>query len=103
VCLEWPRPTATVTAMAVRRHLLVSGRVQGVAYRASCAHQAMALGVTGWAANLNDGRVEIVLEGDTAAVAHLEQWCHTGPTWAEVDHVDGCDEQPEGLPGFAVL
>ena len=47
----------------VRLHLWVSGRVQGVWYRGTCADRAGAYGVSGWARNLSDGRVEVVAEG----------------------------------------
>jgi acylphosphatase len=84
----------------VRRHLLVSGRVQGVWFRGACAEQARALGVAGWARNLPDGSVEVVAEGDAAGVGALERWCHRGPPSAEVSAVTGTDQAPEDLTGF---
>jgi acylphosphatase len=60
----------------VRRHLWVSGRVQGVWYGGGCAQRAHALGVSGWARNLPDGRVEIAVEGEPEAVDKLVEWCH---------------------------
>jgi acylphosphatase len=86
----------------VRRHLWVSGRVQGVWYRGACADQARAFSVSGWARNLPDGRVEVVLEGEPEAVDQLVQWCHQGPAHAHVTAVDVRPETPEGLTGFAV-
>ena len=72
----------------VRRHLWVTGRVQGVWYRGSCAERAKAVGVSGWARNLPDGRVEIVAEGELEAVDELVQWCHQGPPAAQVTGVE---------------
>jgi acylphosphatase len=86
----------------VRRHLWVSGRVQGVWYRGSCADQAEQLGVSGWARNLPDGRVEVVAEGAPEAVDKLVDWCHIGPAHARVTRVDVRHEAPEGLTGFAI-
>ncbi|MGD0809753.1 MAG: acylphosphatase [Acidimicrobiales bacterium] len=86
----------------VRRHLWVSGAVQGVWYRGSCAQQARALGVSGWARNLADGRVEIAAEGDAASVSKLVEWCHHGPPAARVSAVEVQAEEPEGLGGFDV-
>jgi acylphosphatase len=86
----------------VRRHLWVSGRVQGVWYRGSCADRARALGVSGWARNLPDGRVEVVAEGDGEAVDQLVEWCREGPPHALVAEVEVRSEAPEGLNGFAV-
>ena len=84
----------------IRRRLVVSGRVQGVFYRASCQREARRLGVHGWARNLDDGRVEVVAEGTPAAVAALEAWCRQGPPRALVTSVVVADERPEGLEGF---
>jgi acylphosphatase len=86
----------------VRRHLWVRGRVQGVWYRGSCAERALALGVSGWARNLPDGRVEIVAEGDPEAVDKLVEWCRHGPPAARVTAVEVRVEEPEGLGGFNV-
>ena len=86
----------------VRRHLWVSGLVQGVWYRGSCAEQARALGVSGWARNLPDGRVEVVAEGEPEAVDRLVKWCHDGPPGAVVAGVEVRPEAAEGFKGFAV-
>ena len=86
----------------VRRHLWVSGRVQGVWFRGSCADRARALGVSGWARNLPDGRVEVVAEGEPVAVDMLVKWCHRGPASARVTGVEDRSEVPEGLIGFTV-
>ena len=89
-------------ASVVRRHLWVSGRVQGVWYRGSCADRARALGLAGWARNLPDGRVEVVAEGDGEAVDQLVEWCRQGPPHALVADVEVQSEPPQGLNGFAV-
>lgn len=86
----------------VRRHLWVTGRVQGVWYRGACAEQARALGASGWARNLPDGRVEVVVEGRPEAVEKLVEWCHEGPAYALVTAVEVESEAPEGLRGFVV-
>jgi acylphosphatase len=78
----------------------VSGRVQGVFYRAACKTEADRLGVSGWARNLDDGRVEVVAEGEPAAVEALARWCRTGPSHARVTAVSAATEAPEGLAGF---
>jgi acylphosphatase len=74
--------------------------VQGVGFRGHCAVQAQALGVSGWARNLHDGRVEIVAEGEAEAVEQLVEWCHQGPPFAWVTSVEGQLEEPEHLDGF---
>ncbi len=71
-----------------RAHLLIDGRVQGVYYRESARQTATALGITGWARNLPDGRVEAVAEGPREAVERFVAWCHEGPPAARVTGVD---------------
>ena len=66
----------------------VSGRVQGVFFRASTASKAVALGVKGHAINLPDGRVEVLACGPANAVDALIGWLHRGPDGARVDDVD---------------
>jgi acylphosphatase len=71
--------------MAAR--FLVSGKVQGVFYRASTREQSLALGLSGYARNLPDGRVEVVVSGSALAIEALEQWLWQGPAGARVDAV----------------
>lgn len=69
------------------RHLLVTGRVQGVYYRVSLREEALRLGVTGWVRNRHDGSVEAMIAGTPEAVAALIAWSRNGPPAARVDHV----------------
>ena len=73
--------------MGVRKRVLVAGRVQGVFFRDSCRKEAERLGVTGSASNLDDGRVEVIAEGEEDAVEALIQWCREGPRHASVSDV----------------
>jgi acylphosphatase len=83
----------------IARRCLVSGRVQGVFYRASTRDRARSLGVTGYARNLPDGRVEVLACGQAAPVEELCRWLWQGPPAARVDSVD-VEEVPIGqLPG----
>jgi acylphosphatase len=85
-----------------RRHVIVSGRVQGVFFRDSVRERAQADGVAGWVTNRADGTVEAVFEGDDDAVDGLVAFCREGPSRADVDDVSVSEEQPEGLDGFSV-
>jgi acylphosphatase len=69
------------------RRCVVSGRVQGVYYRATTAMRARDLGLTGHAQNLPDGRVEVLICGSERAVTELIEWLWIGPTAAKVSHV----------------
>jgi acylphosphatase len=86
----------------VRRRVFVSGRVQGVWFRASCRDVAVSLGLSGWVRNLPDGRVEALFEGEPAAVEAAVSWCATGPRGALVTSVDKIEEAPQGETGFRV-
>ncbi|RLD98262.1 MAG: acylphosphatase, partial [Aquificota bacterium] len=70
-----------------RVHIWVSGKVQGVWYRATTVEEAKKLGLTGCVRNLPDGRVEIVAEGPRESLERLIAWCHEGPPLAVVDEV----------------
>jgi acylphosphatase len=81
---------------------LVGGRVQGVFFRASAREQAMRLGVTGYARNLPDGRVEVLVCGEASAVAHLRDWLRTGNPSSEVTGVACEPLDYQHHPGFAI-
>lgn len=89
-------------AGAVRRHVLVHGRVQAVGFRASCARRALQAGLGGWVRNTPDGSVEAVFEGDAGEVEALVSWCGTGPSLARVARVEVNDEAPQGERGFTI-
>ncbi len=74
-------------AELARAHLLISGRVQGVFYRAHTRDEARKRGLTGWVRNLPDGRVAAVVEGERAKIESLISWCRQGPPYAYVDEV----------------
>jgi acylphosphatase len=71
-----------------RAHLIVSGRVQGVFFRAETQQAAMRYGVSGWVRNKRDGTVEAVIEGEKNDVISLINWCKTGPPHSRVEKVD---------------
>ncbi len=72
----------------VRAHAIISGRVQGVFYRAETQKAARQRGVTGWVKNRPDGTVEAVFEGNENDVAAMIEWCKSGSSQARVDNVD---------------
>ncbi|MBI4833301.1 MAG: acylphosphatase [Planctomycetes bacterium] len=82
-----------------RAHLWISGRVQGVFFRAHTENEARRLGLTGWVKNIPDGRVETVFEGNDAAVDAMITWAHHGPPSARVTNVEIKWETPEGQSG----
>lgn len=67
---------------------LVSGKVQGVCFRASTQEKALGLGLTGWARNLSDGRVEVLASGDGQQLDVLERWLQKGPPLAKVTGIE---------------
>ncbi len=85
-----------------RAHVLVSGRVQGVFFRATTEETARREGVDGWVRNLEDGRVEAVFEGPAAAVEAMVEFCHEGSPAATVEDVTVEREPPEGVSGFEI-
>lgn len=73
--------------MTKRARFLVEGYVQGVCFRMYTRDEAGRLGLTGWVRNMDDGRVEVLAEGENAALTRLLAWCRHGPPSAEVTGV----------------
>lgn len=85
-----------------RIRAIVSGRVQGVSYRASTAKKAGQLGLVGWVRNLANGSVELEAEGTKPAIDALIEWCKQGPPAAQVDQVSVEELAPTGGDGFDI-
>lgn len=89
--------------MVVARRFLIAGRVQGVGYRYFVQDRASLEGVHGYVCNLEDGRVEVVVEGDEEAVTRMERALWRGPATARVDSIDADAIPPAGRPmGFFI-
>ena len=71
-----------------RAHVWISGRVQGVFFRAYARDAAQVIGVTGWIRNLPDGRVEAVFEGESDKVERMIEWCREGSPMSRIERVD---------------
>jgi acylphosphatase len=85
-----------------RAHVQVSGRVQGVFFRAETRDRARSLGLSGWVRNAPDGSVEAVFEGPADRVRSLIDWCRCGPSLAVVADVSVGWEEPRGDRGFEI-
>jgi acylphosphatase len=86
----------------VRAHVWVSGRVQGVYFRAYAEDEAAFRNLAGWIRNALDGRVEIVIEGSRTHVEAMIQWCHRGSPASRVTDVEVTWEEPRGESVFRV-
>jgi acylphosphatase len=80
--------------------LRITGRVQGVGYRAWALQMAVRLGLRGWVRNRGDGSVEAVVIGEDDAVARMIEACHEGPFGARVSAVAVSDADDDGSVGF---
>jgi acylphosphatase len=80
----------------------ISGHVQGVFFRTSCARRADDLGLAGWVRNLPLGDLEAVFQGEDRAVEDMLAWCRTGPSHARVERVEVKDEPPFPETGFRI-
>ncbi len=87
----------------ISRRVVIKGRVQGVMFRASCAQEAKREKIVGYAKNLPDGSVEVLLEGDADAVEKVLSWCHQGPPSARVDTVNIHNVPTSNYSDFSVL
>ncbi len=76
-----------------RIHIFVTGRVQGVFFRQATRVIAIKNNVRGWVRNLDDGRVEIMIEGEDKSVDTVTQWCSLGPANSRVDDLKTNQEE----------
>lgn len=81
----------------------VSGKVQGVWFRAGAQQQAVQLGLTGWARNLPDGRVEVLACGEKDAVSAMLVWLEEGPELAKVSGVERKEVEWNDFERFSIL
>lgn len=89
--------------MSECRRYFVRGQVQGVGFRSFVQREAVTRGLCGWVRNLDDGRVEALVEGPVGILADFEGRLHQGPRWSQVCAVE-IVEAPLGAPsGFAIL
>lgn len=86
--------------MISARHYWISGRVQGVYFRASACEQAKSLSLTGWVRNLPDGRVEAIAAGKDQALNDFESWLWKGSDRAQVEGVEVGSASPPSADGF---
>jgi acylphosphatase len=73
--------------MKSKVQVIISGKVQGVWFRANTKNKAEQLGITGWVRNTNDGKVEALFEGEDDNIKEMLEWCKHGPTMAKVTDV----------------
>lgn len=86
----------------VARRYVISGRVQGVGYRAFAERHAAALGLAGWVRNLADGDVEIHAQGPRGALSEFEGYLRAGPAWGEVRSVEAREAAPISEETFRI-
>jgi acylphosphatase len=85
-----------------RARVRITGRVQGVFFRAETRERARTLGLSGGVGNARDGSVEAVFEGPPERVRSMLEWCRRGPALAEVEDVSVEWEEPQGEQGFEI-
>ena len=88
--------------MVVHKQLKITGKVQGVYYRASAADEANRLGVNGEVWNMRDGSVGLIAEGEDEVINELITWCRRGPARAEVENVEIKDGELIGFKNFSI-
>ena len=83
--------------------VFISGSVQGILFRDFIKDNADRLGVRGFVRNLEDGRVEVFIEGDHEAIENMIEACKQGPKYAHIKNVEVKDERFQGLKDFRVI
>ena len=90
-------------AELIRWKVIVSGKVQGVAFRHRAAQKAAALSISGYVRNLEDGRVCLEAEGFRSDVIDFYNWCREGPPMARVLDIKTVEMPVENSEGFRIL
>lgn len=88
--------------MKQHRKLKISGKVQGVYYRASMQQKARTLGVDGWVQNLPNGQVYAEIEGELTTLQAMIEWCKQGPAFAAVEQVEIAEGMVQHFSGFEI-
>lgn len=91
-----------MTKDIIQKHIFISGRVQGVGFRAFTRKEASSRGITGWVKNLADGRVEIKIQGESEDIKDMIRRIKEGPSFARVDDIEVSDEEIENFDRFEV-
>ena len=91
-----------MAAEKVQKHIFISGRVQGVGFRAFTRSQAAVLDIKGWVKNLADGRVEVVIQGKKDKVTQMIKKLKKGPSFARVDDFEINDEEISNFSDFEI-
>lgn len=91
-----------MAAEKVQKHIFISGRVQGVGFRAFIRREAAVLNIEGWAKNLADGRVETIIQGDQKKVDQMISKLREGPSYAKVENLKIIDEDLSDFSDFKI-
>ena len=91
-----------MAAENVQKHIFISGRVQGVGFRAFIRREAAVLNIKGWAKNLADGRVETIIQGDKKKVSQMIAKLREGPSYAKVENLKINDEELTDFSDFKI-
>ncbi|MFP4020347.1 MAG: acylphosphatase [Halanaerobium sp.] len=91
-----------MAAEKVQKHIYLSGRVQGVGFRAFTQRQASVLDIKGWVKNLADGRVEVVIQGEKNKVKQMIEKLKSGPSYARVDNIEIKDQELDNFKSFDI-
>ena len=86
----------------IQKHIFLSGRVQGVGFRAFTRQQAAVLDIKGWVKNLADGRVEIIVQGERPQVKEMISKLKEGPSFAKVEDIEINEEEADDFSGFKI-
>ena len=84
-------------------HIIISGKVQGVFFRATAKKNALKLNLVGWVKNTSEGNVEIIGSGNPEDLENFIKWCENGPENAKVDHVEVNHHEFQHFDSFEII